>query len=241
MPIGVLSRIPQSVSRGGTCKTNLRGVNPSAPYDYAVPSRTFTVGAALGSISTEGSGNWSNTITKAYQNTDADSISSIQYPGLLSSATSGTLLFRMYIQTYPSNPPPGLQTLFRNGMNGLDGYAVYLTYDEVAFETFEYNLHFGRTQDVSANWIKLNTSALSETTWYQFSIRFQTSGGLTTVTAFQDGTQTVIPVLMNSLITTPTQSTSLMPFFFGRMTDFVFLEAQLTDSQLAAFGTAPYI
>ena len=235
MPAGALVQIPTSVSRGGKCKTNLRGVTPSAPYDYVNPTATLTGGAALGSISTAGSGNWSNTIPFAYYSTSSDEDSSITYPGLLSSAVSGTLLFRIYIQ--PQVTPPQAQTVFANGRFGLDGYGIPLTYDEVAFETYEYNLHFARLQDASANWIKLNTTALSTGQWYQFSIRFETSAK-TTVTWYQDGTPNN-PFELNP-ITTPTDSTSLMGFF-GRMTDIALLEDQLTNSQLALFGTAPYI
>lgn len=235
MPIGALSRIPTSVSRNGTCKSNLRGASPSAPYDYAAPSRTFTVGAALGSISTAGAGDWSNTITRAYDNTDAEGDATILYSPLLSNAKNGTLLFRMNINPLPT--PPGLQFIFTNGLS--NGYGIYLTYDEVAVETFEYNLHFGRQQDASDSWVKLNSSPLSDSTWYQYSIRFTTPLPKTFVDAYQNGTQTVTTAQLDAM-TTPTNKTTLMGFF-GRLTDFAFLEAELSDSELAAFGTAPYI
>lgn len=240
MPAGNLVRIPNSISRGGKCKTNLRGVKPSAPYDYVAPSRTFTVGSALSSTTTVGSGTWSNTIQRAYQNIDHEGDASITYPSLLSSNTSGTLLLRMYIQPFPTTPVPGSQTLFLNGLAGSDGYGVFLTYDEVTFETYEYNLHFGRLRDLSADWIKLNPSALSESTWYQFSIKFETrEGSPTEVSAFQDGSKTVNRATMNE-INDPTTSTALM-YFYGRMTDIALIEDLLSDSQLAAYGSAPYV
>jgi hypothetical protein len=240
MPIGVLSRIPNSVSRNGTCKTNLRGVSPSAPYDYADPSRTFTVGSSLGSIPTSGAGTWANSIRRAYVLIDPESSASITYPALLSSEKNGTILLRMYIE--PLATPPALQNIFRNG--GGDGYGIYLTYDvnESDPEVFEYNVRFSLQTDVSAG-LKLNTSPLSTSTWYQFSIRFntQTSRPFSTfVTAYQDGAQTLDESQVTGVLTTPTTGTQVMNFF-GRLTDFAFLEAQLSNSQLAAFGAAPYI
>jgi hypothetical protein len=250
MPIGVLSRIPNSVSRGGKCLSNLRGVTPSAPYDYANPSRLFNVGENTSSISTEGSGAWSNTIQRAYYLPDSDGNARIDYQeGLLSNATSGTILFRMYIQ--PFNDPgqtPLVQTVFKNGADGMDGYGIRLTYDYDGSSEFYWNLHFCRLQDVSSEWIKLNVSApLQPETWYQFSVRFRTisSGGdeptiSSQVDVYQDGALQT-KTTMNFPIDTPTASVTSLLQFFGRMTDFAFLETQLSDSQLAAYGTAPYI
>jgi hypothetical protein len=251
MPIGTLSRISKSLSQGGKCLSNLRGVTPSAPYDYAKPSRLFNIGGATGSISTVGSGNWSNTIRRAYYSTDSESDASIRYQGgVLSTATSGTILFRMYIQPFP-NPAntPLVQTVFTNGAVGSDGYGIFLTHDEVAFETYQYNLHFGRLQDASSEWVKLNTTSgqLNESTWYQFSVRFTTTTivepkptTFSEVVAYQDGILQ-IQTTMNNPITTPTSSTTYILGFYGRMTDYAFLESQLSLTQLAAYGTAPYI
>lgn len=242
MPAGSLVRIPTSTSRNGTCKTNLRGVrrNSGSLFDFIDSERALTYGPDLAIVSTTGSGNWSNTIQYAFQNTNSDGDASITYPSVISTKTSGTLLFRMYIQPYPTTPVPGLQAVFINGSFGTDGYGVFLTYDEVAFETYEYNTYFGRLQDLSADWIKLNPSALSESTWYQFSIKFETSpGNPTEVTAFQDGSKTVNSASMNE-INDPTTTTALM-YFYGRMTDIALLEDQLSPEQLVAYGTAPYV
>jgi hypothetical protein len=250
MPIGTLSRIPNSVSQGGKCLSNLRGVFPSAPYDYANPSRLFNV-AATGSIGTagdSGAGAWSNTIQRAYYSTDSEQDATIRYQGgLLSSATSGTILFRMYIQTYPNPFVPLVQTVFSNGRFASDGYGIFLTHDEIGFETYEYNLHFARLQDASSEWVKLNVSALGESQWHQFSVRFTTesTGGekpvtLTTVISYRDGSSQV-NITMNNPIDTPTTGPTFLLGFYGRMTDFAFLESQLSLTQLAAYGTAPYI
>jgi len=251
MPIGTLSRIPNSVSQGGKCLSNLRGVFPSAPYDYANPSRLFNV-AATGSIGTagdSGAGAWSNTIQRAYYSLFPDQDADIRYQGgLLSTTRSGTILFRMYIQPF-DNPAetPLLQTVFLNGAPGTDGYGIFLTHDEIEFETYQYNLHFARLQDASSEWVKLNVSALGESQWHQFSVRFTTesSGGekpvtLTIVKSYRDGSPQV-DITMNNPITIPTPGITYILRFYGRMTDFAFLESQLSLTQLAAYGTAPYI
>jgi hypothetical protein len=240
MPIGALSRIPTSVSRNGTCKSNLRGASPSAPYDYAAPSRTFSVGSSLGSISTSGAGTWSNSIPRAYVLIDPESSATITYPALLSSSKNGTLLLRIYIE--PLASPPGLQAIFTNGSG--NGYGVYLTYDvnESDPELYEYNVRFS-FQETASTGIKLNTSPLVPLTWYQFSIRFNTQTSRpfpTFVTAYQGGTQTVTETQVTGVMSIPSGGTTVMNFF-GRLTDFAFLEAQLSNSELAAFGTAPYI
>ena len=251
MPIGVLSRISNSLSQGGNCVSNLRGFAQSElagePFDYIKPTRRFSIDGALSSISTVGSGDWSNTIQKAYYSTDSEGSAAFRYSGgLVSSAITGTILFRMYIQTF--NDPlliPPVQTVFRNGTDGTDGYGIKLTYDEVVPEEFEWNLYFCRLQDAQSIWTKLNWSGpLSENTWYQFSVRFNTfvdKGNETTqVVCYQDGLFQV-DVDMGNLITTPTAGITAVLEFYGRITDFALLESQLTNVQLAAYGTAPYI
>jgi hypothetical protein len=227
----------------------LRGVTPSAPYDYANPSRLFNVGGVTGSISTEGSGDWSNTIQKAYYSTDSEQDATISYQGgLLSTTRSGTILFRMYIQPF-ANPAetPLLQTVFLNGAPGTDGYGIFLTHDEIAFETYQYNLHFARLQDASSEWVRLNVSGLGESQWHQFSVRFTTesTGGekpitVSQVVAYKDGGSQV-NITMNAPIDTPTTGTTFLLGFYGRLTYFAFLESQLSLTQLATYGTAPYI
>jgi len=248
MPIGVLSRIPNSVSQGGKCRSNLRGVTPSAPYDYANPARTFNVTSATGSISTAEAGAWANTIQKAYYSTDSEGDASLRYQGgVLSTARSGTILFRMYIQEFPPLISiPDVQTIFNNGAEATDGYGIKLRYMEVGVETFEWNLYFARLQDTDReDWIKLNTSPLSTSTWYQFSVRFNTvtgdKGETTTIVAYQNGSAQVDEDLANPIETPSSNVTTTILGFYGRMTDFAFLESQLTDVQLAAYGTAPYI
>jgi hypothetical protein len=69
MPIAVLSRLSKSLSQGGKCVSNLRGFAQSElagePFDYIKPTRRFSFDGALSSISTEGTGDWTNTIQKA--------------------------------------------------------------------------------------------------------------------------------------------------------------------------------
>lgn len=239
MPIGVLSRIPNSLSQGGKCRTNLRGLTPSTPYDFVAPSRSFTVGPALSSISTLGSGGWSETIRKAYYSTDSEQSAAITYPSMISTAVAGTLLFRIYIQEYPSSPPVN-QTVFQNGQTGTNGYGVFLnTFDDRS--QIIYTLYFGRLQDSSMNWVKINTDSttLNPNEWNQFSLMFNSGDGKSVVRVFQNGA--FVKQGNFSEITTPSSGTTQIMNFFGRITDFALIEKEFTDTQLAAYGTAPYI
>lgn len=250
MPIGVLSRVSKSLSQGGNCVSNLRGFAQSdlagEPFDYIKPTRRFSFDGALSSISTEGAGDWANTIPNAYYSTDSEGSATFRYGDFpISQSRSGTLLFRMYLQTFndPSLIPP-VQTVFRNGTVGTNGYGIELTYEEVAFETFEWNLYFAPLQDASGAWIKLNTSGpLSENTWYQFSVAFSTNiqKDETQIVGYQDGSAQVDAYLLNSIVAPGDQDAPFWLGFYGRLTDMAVINVPLTNTQLAAYGTAPYI
>ena len=241
-----LVQIPASLSQGGKCLSNLRGVTPSAPYDYVSPSRTFTVGADLGTIATGTSEPWMNTIQKAYTSTNSDGSATITYSGLLSDARTGSLVFRMYIQPF-ADPSlvPLTQTVFQNGQAAVNGYGIFLTHDEIGDDEFEYNIHFGRLQDDSKEWLRMNQDPLGEEKWYQFSIRFTTPSGVlgdtSTITVYQNGSPSIDEQELWQAIDTPTLGPTFLFGFFGRMTDFAFLDSKVSNNQLAAYGTAPYI
>ena len=242
MPIGVLCRVPNSVSQGGACKTNLRGVTPSKPYDYVAPSREFTVGSALGSISTEGAGAWSNTIPRAYYSNDSENSSAITYPSMISTTTAGTLLFRIYIQEFsPGNTPPQIQTVFQNGQTGTNGYGVFLYTVVPPRESAIYTLLFGRLEDPSGSWVKLNTDSatLNPNQWYQFSVLFNSGDNKSVVRVFQDGSFSRQGNMLE--ITAPSAGTTQLMNFYGRITDFALIEKEFTDTQLALYGNTPYI
>lgn len=243
MPAGALVRVPASLSKNGACKTNLRGVNPSAPYDYVRPSRTFIIGAVLGSISTVGSGAWSNTVRNAYYSTDSEQSAVILYPSLVSTSTSGTLLIRIYIQEFPpATIPPGKQTVFQNGSIGTNGYGVFLqTIDNRG--TYVYTLYFGRLQDdVGLGWVQMNQDGptLNANEWNQFSVQFTTGGGKSVARIYQNGSF-VRQANLDEISTPAAPGTTELMNFFGRITDFALLDTALSDTFLAAYGSAPYL
>lgn len=243
MPAFPLARISKSVSRNGDCKTNLRGVSPASPYDYAAPTRAFIVGPALESVSTEGQGDWSNTIKAAYSSRNSELSATITYPSLVSTAISGTLLIRLFLIDFTSgNVPPEYQTVFKNGNNNTNGYGLILySYLNKDTESYNYTLFFGRLQDTSGSWVNINPDAnsLNTKTWYQYSIKFTSAAGNTTVLLYQGGTF-IKQATITGEITTPTGGTEIMNFY-GAITDFALIESSFSDSQLAAYGTAPYI
>ncbi len=246
MPIGALSRISKSLSQGGKCVSNLRGILQSGvaagePFDYIKPARRFSVDGSLSSISTEGAGDWSNTIKKAFYSTDPEGSAAFRYADFpITTGTSGTLVFRMYIQTQDPTLVPQVQTIFQNGDTNTNGYRIVLTHYEVSFETYEYDVHFARCQDPSGSWVKLNSSSLSEASWNQFSVRFTTNLD-TVVTSYQNGSETQAGVTITAVDAPGGNEAPFWLGFYGRLTDMAVLNGTLTNAQLAAYGTAPYI
>ena len=238
-----LVQIPSSVSRGGTCKSNLRGTGATSTlYDVANPSRTFSKGN-LTSIPISGGGPWSNTINYAYSFSGGNP--RIRYPSLLSTARSGTILIRLYIPT-PDEPLAGVGAVFQNGAPGTDGFGIL--YDYVPSRLYFIRLDSSPFDD----YIEISSDPLSYDTWYQFSVRFETTTvsatDFTSVTSYQNGIITKDNLFFNAAIVTPTAGNTTLFFdavngnnFFGRITDFAFLEAQLSNDQLRLYATAPYI
>jgi hypothetical protein len=155
----------------------------------------------------------------------------------------------MYIQEFPPlSTIPALQTVFQNGDGGEfpNGYGIKLTYTEVGFEEFEWDLYFARLQDPRQDWIKLNASgALSVNTWYQFSVRFNTfsdkGSDTTNIIAYQNGSAQVNQDLTNPIVAPGELDAPFWLGFYGRLTDMAVINVPLTTTQLAAYGTAPYI
>ena len=231
MPLKALVRIPNSLSRGGTCKTNLRGTPQTSVFDYAVPSRTFTTGPTLVSEAIVGGGNWSNTIKRSFANSASGGDASITYPSVVSTSTSATILIRVNISFMDT--PPAQQGIFQNGTFGNDGYGIVLKY-----EITDYNIYFVNFRDFEE--IKLNTTALLTGTWYQFGIRFNTVSNVTTLTSYFNGSRINNELTLTNDIQPPAGSTVLLSFY-GKVTDFALIESQFSNDQLKLYGSAPYI
>ena len=226
-----LVRIPNSISQGGTCKTNLRGVATSAIFDFVSPSRTFTTGPNLVSETVVGGGLWKNTIKRCFANGASGGDAKITYPSIVSTSTSATILIRLNV-TF-SDTPILQQGIFQNGTIGADGYGIVLKY-----EITDYNLYFVNFRDMQE--VLINSTGLNTDTWYQISIRFFTDSGVTTLEIYQDGSRKVSSLTLNSEILSPSGSTILLDFY-GKVTDFALIEKQFTDTQLKLYGTAPYV
>lgn len=232
MPNKALVRIPNSVSRGGTCKTNLRGTPNNSVFDYAVPSRTFnTLGPNLISEAVTGGGTWSNTIKRTFANSVNGGDATITYPSVVSTALSATILIRINISF--SDTPLAIQGIFQNGTFASNGYGIVLKY-----EVTDYNVYFVNLRDSEE--IKLNDTALSTDTWYQFSVRFNTVDNVTTLEAYQNGIRRVAEQQLANSLLSATGSTVLLNFY-GKVTDFAIIEQQFSNDQLRLYGTAPYI
>ncbi len=241
MPAGALVRIPRSLSRNAKLLTNLRGIDEVSPYDFASPSRSFTV-VDLRQTAVTGGGTWANTIQWQYENLSQATDTFIGYPSLLSNATTFTLLFRIKLKA-ASGSPNTMQIIFFNGLfdpitPSFNGYSV------------EYNSNTNRIlfNPFITSSVVMNTLTLTTDTWYHYGLKVTTST-TTVVDVWENGTYSG-PYDLGAVISTPTGSTSLFSFtgapiavgLHGCLTDVVFLEGtDLTADEMAAFAEAPYI
>ncbi len=238
-------RIPTSLSRGGKCVTNMRGVfkEDGTPYDFVNPGREIIKGAQIDKVKTN-TGVWSSSIPWAYTTTDVSGDLVLTYPSLVSSARSGTVIFRMLIKNQAS--PPSEQAIFINGNVFSDGYGILLAYQyDSTLSQNVYNIYFTNLRDPFLDRVQLNDNPLSLNTWYQFSVAFDTqtvsASTYTTLYIYQDGIASRFSGLtLLYEILTPTNATSLMGFV-GSLTDFALIEEVLPTTQLAVFGKAPYL
>jgi len=246
MPSGSLVRISYSLSRNGTCKTNLRGYTATTPYDYVLPSRTITSLNVDSVTTTDVVETWTNQIQRAFNATSENTevSPSITYPNIVSTAaTDITILIRIYLNPRTTTTPPLYQYVFRNGTAGDaetgSGYDILV--ESVETEDpgeYDINVYFHNcADDKFGKLIKISSANLSYSQWYSYSIRIDSSSFLT---AFENGTNTAKVSI--DPITTPAGSTSLfLDSFYGRITDFALIESSLTDSMLDGYATAPYI
>lgn len=236
MPGKPLFRIPISVSRNNYCKTNLRGVTQGVPYDFVVPSRGFSTGSALSSIDVSGSGvgDWYTMIRHTFSSNNPYDNPTIVYSSCVSTSDFASIIFRLKIYTHPTPPP--YQMVLENGRLGLSGYGIYIIYN---FGT--YDIYFTRLNDSFpfTDPIQMNSGSLNENQWYQFSVKYNIGARSTTVTVYQDGNLTTNTSFAVNM-TTPSIGTNVFGYF-GEFTDFAILDTLLPNSQLAAFGKAPYV
>ena len=237
-----LVRIPLSVDRDGACKTNLRGaLSEGKTYDYAFPNQNITVGTDSGKISTAGAGTWANSVRWAHYSTNEDGNPSLTYSKNVSTSKSGTLLFRMYAQTRTN--PIAQEYVLYNGSTGTNGYAVIFEENRL-LDPSEFDVFFCHMDNVLDR-IKLNSASIVHGQWYQYSVKFETvlvdGADNTTVTAYENGSPSVLSTPFSSPILTPTGTTVVLPSFFGRITDFAILDTLFSNTLLARFGTAPFI
>lgn len=244
MPQAVV--IPTSLSRNGSCLSNLRGVfKPDGKaYDFAKPDRVFNSPPNIIREKTA-TGEWSSSIPWAYTTNSTEGDATLNYPELLSTTRSGTILFRMFIKYVET--PQSEYLVFSNGNYSVDGYAIILTYsfDSILFENV-YNVFFENMNDPTRDRIQLNSNPLTIDTWYQFSVSFETvtiSALTTTKLLIYEGAKLSIysGLSLMTAVNTPTAGISAFFGFYGSITDFVFLDTNLPFTDLAAFGQAPYL
>lgn len=245
MPSGTRFSLPTSISRDGTCKTDLRGIGTtnSTIVDYANSSATFTVSSVTSqSVSSFGSaGNWKNSIPRTYKTSTSPSY--IQYGTNPLTARSATILFRLLIPTGSSILDD--QCILFNGTEGSDGYAIKLKQGKGGASLYFVNL--ASLTDT----IQLSTNSIPNDTWYSYGINIVTAGGKnTTVISYENGTlvgQTAltIPMLASAgnfyLFYRPTSSFNQ---YDGLLTDFVVLDTKdnVNTTLLATYSSgAAYI
>lgn len=269
MPILIPSfRTSLTFSANSSLRTNLRGIFSDRnviPFDYAqqpnydnINLRSFDpVNNIVSASTSDGDPSWSTKIRNCYRiDNDLGGYPLIRYfPTRISSATSGTILIRIYINSTGHPETAATETIFVNGLTM--GYGIIMNYTPAVPKPpvpSKYEVFFICT-DTPADTIKINVGGTLDTnTWYHFGITFNTVPDLinpgayiTYVTSYQDGVQTQKNVTFAaSYIRTPDGDCSLFSKalvgdpFFGRITDFSVFDTQLSETQIKTFAKVGY-
>lgn len=244
MPTGTLVSLPQSLSRSGNTLINLRGiVEGGKAFNYIRQQGDPSVAniSRVTSSMNSNSAGWTSTIRYAFEPDAEGSFSYIEYGKLMSADTSFTILFRALMKDMVA---PNTGWIFTNGdILSANGYAI--TYDPFASTI---NLAIAENVNYAFAFLTLNSSSILTNQWYHYGIRVTTSGGNTIVDWWENGGAKQTSSLGWQFVTPASGGTKLMNSsgnyepFYGKLTDFAFLNgAFLTDSQMVAFASAPFV
>lgn len=231
---------PDSLSKGGTCKINLRG---SSFYDYANDSVVWTPNGTITHSAIVESTPWKLFIPKQFVFYISGSLTR---DTLVSTAvTNFTIMFRFYV-TSLSAPGVSGTFIFLNGSAvGMAYWGVYVygaDQNTLQFQ-FLYSLRGSPMTEIIApsDYIQANR-------WYHVAVTLQDNerGDDThTYYGYLDGLRTSVNTSVQT-IDTPSGSTTLGDAGGGQsqdfqMTEFVFLEKVLTSDEIKAYATSAYI
>lgn len=224
----------QSLSKEGRCKSNLRG---STTYDYANESAIWTTtGGTLTFEAIVGGGPWEYFIPRAFS---LDVATSLNRDSLMStSITNFTIMFRFFTG---ANSPPGAEgtSLFLNG-----SWGIYIFGGDE--NTLQFLFRYVRQDTPMSETI--GSAFVQPNTWYHVAVTIMDNNlGNNTHTFFgylngvKTGFNTTFPD-----IDIPTGNTTIGDFGLGQsqsfqITDIVFLEKVLNESEVKAYASSAYI
>jgi hypothetical protein len=248
MPAGNLVSLPPSLSRSGNTLVNLRGIiEGGKAFNYIPQAVVNPTVANISRVTTSlnsNSGGWTSTIRYAFEPDAEGTFSYIDFGKPISIDTSFTILFRILCKELTdSNVVPYI--FFNGDIFNFSGYIIQ-------YDAIQQNISFGIASNPEGGpvfgLVTLNTTPIVTNTWYHYGIRVTTSGGTTVMNWWQNGGVKQTSNLGFEFLAPGGGGAKLMNDpsnyapFYGKLTDFVFLNgASLTDSQMAAFGTAPFV
>jgi hypothetical protein len=235
---------PDSVSKGGTCKMNLRG---SSLYDYADENAGWTHNSVLTVQSISQATSWAYFIPKStlFNVTDVVTRGSL----LSSSPTNFTIMFRFIT---PSNQEPGMTgtTILFNGdappgptppfPNAFWGFLLTGS-DQNSLQFQFLYLRGGNLQSFI-----VASQNIQENTWYHVAVTISDNGdGTSAIRGFLNGVRTYEdPMFANMDV--PSGSTKIGNAAFGQaqafsLTEIVFLEKAFTTDEVKGYSSSAYI
>ena len=243
MPGGNLVRIPTSLSRGGTTLTNLRGVLTSGnALDYTgkyIPTTSDIL--QVTSAFQSNSAAWTSTIRYAFEPVSESNTPYISYGSIILNESNATFLFRVLC-----NPLVNSNTGFILLNGNTEYYGLFYLY----YDPSSSNIDFAISENVNYNYafFRLNSSSINPNQWYHYGVKLTTSNSNTTVDWWENGVkQAGCNLGWEYLVPTSGETklfndnTNFYPFY-GKLTDIVLMNGNpLSDDQMAAFGSAPFV
>jgi hypothetical protein len=228
---------PDSLSKGGTCKLNLRG---NSFYDYANENALWTQsGGTIVKASVVEQTSWTYFIPKNYLFDIANTLTRDSL--LTTSITNFTFMFRFYV-TSLANPGSTGISIFFNGTPMAGGFwGVYVFGGSSATLNFSFIFSRGGVDSQT-----ISTEAIAANTWYHVAVTLEDNGDRTsTFFGYLNGFKTstnrtfaeIDPISGNTTLGNNGIGQS-QPF---QVTDIVFLEKILTAEEIKGYASSAFI
>jgi hypothetical protein len=235
---------PESVSKSGTCKMNLRG---SSLYDYANENTVWTPDSTITTRQINQLTSWVYFLPRAtlFNLTDV-----ITRDSLLSTATNGfTIMFRFYTETNEEPGSTGTSIIFngdapRGFTPPLDPFWSII-FTGTNSSTLQFQFICVASGSGNPQTLIISTENIQINTWYHVAVTVTGGLGKSTVRGYLNGINTATNINFFPL-EAPSGTTKIGNGGFGQtqsfvLTDVVFLEKILTNDEILAYSLSAYI